>query len=320
MPATLLKLIFAILICVFLAKTLDIQLASLIDDVKAWHYLALAAGIPLTLSSLFSISRWQVFLRLNSIDEALPSLWKMSLVSQFQGLVFPSSQGGDAFRMFHIEQRHPDKRGMAGSTVIIERMMGLLVLCALTLCALPFLPSSDDYTTLIITVLVISCIAIGTQFLFSSRKIYALYSHLAFQNSLLSRLLGYIEKLHASTVSFPYQRALKSSLPYIFCYQISLISVVYLVFRAYGYDIPFVQHFALYPIIAILTMVPLTIGGLGVREGFFVYFYGLLDVPANVAVGASLANYTLMVLIPAACGGIIYLWDTIRDNRLKRTN
>mgnify|MGYP001112029718 FL=1 len=67
-------------------------------------------------------------------------------------------------------------------------------------------------------------------------------------------------------------------------------------------------------------MIPLTIGGLGVREGFFVYFYGLLDVPPNIAVSASLANYTLMVLIPAAGGGIIYLWDTIRDNRLKRTN
>ncbi|MBD0683558.1 MULTISPECIES: lysylphosphatidylglycerol synthase transmembrane domain-containing protein [unclassified Pseudomonas] len=320
MPATLLKLIFAILICVFLAKTLDIQLASLVDDVKAWHYLALAAGIPLTLSSFFSISRWQVFLRLNSIDEALPSLWKMSLISQFQGLVFPSSQGGDAFRMFHIERRHPDKRGTAGSTVIIERMIGLLVLCALTLCALPFLPSSENYTSLIITVFVISCIAISTQILFSSRKIHAFYSHLVFQNSLLSRLLGYIEKFHAGMVSFPYQRALRNSLPYILCYQVSLITVVYLVFRAYGYNIPFVQHFALYPVIAILTMIPLTIGGLGVREGFFVYFYGLLDVPANIAVSASLANYALMVLIPAACGGVIYLWDTIRDNRLKRTN
>ncbi|WP_053214335.1 lysylphosphatidylglycerol synthase transmembrane domain-containing protein [Pseudomonas sp. Q12-87] len=320
MPATLLRLIFAILIFVFLAKTLDIQLASLIDGIKAWQYLALAAGIPLTLSSFFSISRWQVFLRLNSIDEALPSLWKVSLVSQFQGLVFPSSQGGDAFRMLHIERRHPDKRGTAGSTVIIDRMMGLLVLCALTLCALPFLPKSDNYTSLNITVLVISCIAVGAQISFSSRKIHTLYSHLIFQNSLLSRLLGYIEKLHASTVSFPYQRALKSSLLYIFCHQISLILVVYLVFRAYGYDIPFVQHLALYPVIAILTMVPLTIGGLGVREGFFVYFYGLLDVPANVAVGASLANYTLMVLIPATCGAIIYLWDTLRDSRLKRIN
>ncbi|MNI75130.1 hypothetical protein D3C73_1312570 [compost metagenome] len=95
---------------------------------------------------------------------------------------------------------------------------------------------------------------------------------------------------------------------------------MYLVFRAYGYDIPFIQHFALYPVIAILTMVPITVGGLGVREGFFVYFYGLLDVPANIAVGASLANYTLMALIPATCGGFIYLWDTIRGNRQKDRN
>ncbi len=222
--------------------------------------------------------------------------------------------------MYYIERRHPNKRGTAGSTVIIERMIGLLVLCAFTLSALPFLPVADNLAPLIITVGTISAMAIGAQVLLTSKKIHALYSRRTVKNPFLSRLFKYIEQLHASTINFPYRQALTSSLLYICCYQISLISVVYLVFRAYGYDIPFIQHFALYPIIAILTMVPLTVGGFGVREGFFVYFYSLLGVPANIAVGVSLANYTIMALIPAACGGVIYLWDTIQENCLKSKN
>lgn len=320
MPLTFLKLLIAIFICVFLIHTFDLKLTALISDITAWHYLALAAVIPITLSSFFSVNRWQVFLRLNSIDEALANLWKINLVSQFQGLILPSSQGADAFRMFHIERRHPKKRGTAGSTVIIERMIGLLVLCTFTLFALPFLPASDNYTLLIMTIGAVSSIAVVIQIILTSKKIHALYSCRTVKNPVLTLLLGYIQKLHASTINFPYRKALTSSLLFICCYQISLISVVYLVFRAYGYDIPFIQHFALYPVIAILTMVPITVGGLGVREGFFVYFYGLLDVPANIAVGASLANYILMVLIPAACGGFIYLWDTLRENRLKDRN
>ncbi|WP_434672494.1 lysylphosphatidylglycerol synthase transmembrane domain-containing protein [Pseudomonas sp. R1-15] len=312
------KFFIALLISLFLIKTFNLDLAALTGEIKASHYLALAVAIPLTLSSFFSVSRWQVFLRLNSINETLTSLWKISLTSQFQGLIFPSSQGGDAFRMFHIERRHPDKRGKAGSTVIIERMIGLLVLCILTLSALPFLPASGNYVLLTTIVGIITSLAVGVQLLLTSKKIHALYSNLITKNSVIASVMRYIEKLHASTASFPYRKALSSSLPYIFCYQISLIMVVYLVFRAFGYDIPFAQHFALYPVIAILTMVPITIGGFGVREGFFVYFYGLLDVPANIAVGASIANYTIMVLIPAAFGGVIYFWDTVQESRLKR--
>ncbi len=126
--------------------------------------------------------------------------------------------------------------------------------------------------------------------------------------------IGYVEKLHAGAVHFPYKRALLPSILLISCYQCSLISVVYLVFRAYGYEIPFMQHVALYPVIAILTLIPITVGGLGVREGFFVYFYSMIGVPAHIAVGVSLVIYALMALLPAACGAVVYLWGSFREN------
>lgn len=317
MPVMLLKILVAALISAVLIRTFDLNLVALVGDITAWHYLALAAGIPLTLSAFFSASRWQVFLRMSSIDEELTSLWKLNLVSQFQGLIFPSSQGGDAFRMYYIERRHPNKRGAAGGTVIIERMIGLLVLCGFTLLALPFLPVTDHLAPLIIVVGTVSSIAVGGQLILTSKKIYAIYSHRIVKSTRFFRLLRYINQLHANTINFPYREALTSSLLYICFYQISLIFVVYLVFRAYGYDIPFIQHFALYPIIAILTMIPISVGGFGVREGFFVYFYSFLGVPADTAVSVSLANYTIMVMIPAACGGVIYLWDTLREHRLE---
>ena len=126
--------------------------------------------------------------------------------------------------------------------------------------------------------------------------------------------MSYAEKLHAGAINFPYKRALLPSVILIGCYQGSLISVVYFVFRAYGYDIPFMQHFALYPVIAILTLVPITIGGLGVREGFFVYFYSMIGVPPQVAIGVSLVNYSLMALLPAVFGAVVYLWSSFREN------
>lgn len=314
MPAILVKLLVAIVIGVFLVYKFDIKIATLFVEVSSWHFIAVAALIPVTLSAFFSVNRWQVFLRLNGIHERLVTLWKINLISQFQGLVLPSSQGADAFRIFYIEQRNPQKRGTAGSTVVVERMMGLLVLCAFTLLALPFLPDSKDHLSYIVLVAMISGGALAAQFVLVSKKIHCFYTSLAVRNRFIAKILGYVAKLHGGTIAFPYKKALLPSIVLIACYQVSLISVVYFVFRAYGYDIPFMQHVALYPVIAILTLVPITVGGFGVREGFFVYFYGMIGVPAHVAVGVSLMNYALMALIPAACGAVVYLSSSFREN------
>lgn len=314
MPATIARLFVAIVIGMFLVFKFDIKLTTLLTEISNWHFIAIAALIPVTLSAFFSVNRWQVFLQLNGIHERLTTLWKINLISQFQGLVLPSSQGADAFRIFYIEQRNPQKRGTAGSTVVVERMMGLLVLCAFTLTALPFLPASKDYLSLITLVVMISAGALTAQLILVSKKIHHYYSGFQSRNRFVRKILGYVEKLHAGTIHFPYKKALLPSILLISCYQASLISVVYFVFRAYGYDIPFMQHVALYPVISILTLVPITIGGFGVREGFFVYFYAMIGVPAHVAVGVSLMNYALMALIPAACGGVVYLWSSFREN------
>jgi uncharacterized membrane protein YbhN (UPF0104 family) len=58
-------------------------------------------------------------------------------------------------------------------------------------------------------------------------------------------------------------------------------------------------------------MVPVTIGGFGLREGVFVYFYSFIGVPAEVAVCSSILNYVILNLSPAALGGLLCLWDSV---------
>ncbi|MBZ9784462.1 flippase-like domain-containing protein [Pseudomonas sp. REP124] len=314
MPAILVKLFVAIAIGLFLVLKFDIKLTDLIADFSDWRFIAVAALLPVTVTAFLSANRWQVFLRQSGIDERLTTLWRISLISQFQGLVLPSSQGADAFRIFYIEKRNPHKRGIAGSTVIVERMMGLLVLCSFTLIALPFLPPSDDYLSLVAIVVIISAGAVVAQFILLSQTVHQLYNGVQYQSRIVRKVLGYVDKLHAGTINFPYKRALLPSIFLISGYQVSLISVVYLVFRAYGYDIPFMQHLALYPVISILTLIPITIAGFGIREGFFVYFYAMIGVPAHIAVGVSLVNYALMALVPAVLGAVVYMSSGFREN------
>jgi len=76
--------------------------------------------------------------------------------------------------------------------------------------------------------------------------------------------------------------------------------------RAYGMDPGMGRFLALMPTVDILSGLPISLGGVGVREGVFVLLLGsLASVPSATAVSISLAGYLMSALwgIPGA-----FLW------------
>jgi uncharacterized protein (TIRG00374 family) len=100
---------------------------------------------------------------------------------------------------------------------------------------------------------------------------------------------------------------------WIAAFQLSVVTVVHLLFLAFEQPVPFVQNLLMYPLIGLLTVVPVTVSGFGVREGGFVFFYSLVGVSAEVAVGVSLLTYLLVIGMPALLGGLLLLFDRGRQ-------
>ena len=67
-----------------------------------------------------------------------------------------------------------------------------------------------------------------------------------------------------------------------------------------------------YPLVILANILPITIGGLGVREGVAVFCLSFFDVPPEVAVAATFYLFLINVVAPALLGCIIIL----RSNRL----
>ncbi|MDV7391586.1 lysylphosphatidylglycerol synthase transmembrane domain-containing protein, partial [Arthrospira platensis SPKY1] len=201
----------------------------------------------------------------SGIIEGFFALWHINLKAQFQGLMIPSTQGFDILRIYYIDQRHPNRRGLAGSTVFIERMIGLVLLCLLSLAALPFIIRSREFFPLYLTIILISATVLVAMVLILSKKLHGFYTGHKFKNKTVARIFEYFDKFHGAVVYFPYKKVLPLSLIWIAGYQLAVVFTIYLVFCAYGYNIPFIQHVAIFPVIAILSMLPITIGGFGVR-------------------------------------------------------
>jgi uncharacterized membrane protein YbhN (UPF0104 family) len=73
--------------------------------------------------------------------------------------------------------------------------------------------------------------------------------------------------------------------------------------RAYGMEVPMGQFLALMPAVDLISGLPVSLGGLGVREGLFVFLLGnLASVSGPLAVSISLGGYLMSALwgIPGA--------------------
>lgn len=81
-----------------------------------------------------------------------------------------------------------------------------------------------------------------------------------------------------------------------------------------GLDISFATLFAFTPVALLTAMVPISIGGWGVREVTFVYFLGMAGIDAEAALSLSIAFGLLRVLV-GAIGGIA--WALINDDHYR---
>ena len=59
----------------------------------------------------------------------------------------------------------------------------------------------------------------------------------------------------------------------------------------------------------LLTMVPISIGGIGVRESGYIIFFGIIGLEKEAAVAISLTGFALTVLL-SLIGGAVYLLDS----------
>jgi uncharacterized protein (TIRG00374 family) len=75
---------------------------------------------------------------------------------------------------------------------------------------------------------------------------------------------------------------------------------------ALGFDLPFVVNLFVAPLNALVMALPITVGGIGVREGAFVLFYGAFGVPAETALLVSFCGL-LTVMVGHALGGLVFL-------------
>jgi len=266
-----------------------------------------------TLGYLISTFRWQRLLLAEGIR--LP-LWRLTLVyfeAAFFNLFLPTLIGGDIVRGYTI---YRITRGHNASipSILVDRLSGFAALVGIALIALglAFRRIHDPLVAVMILAVAASFSVVIAVLLHDRMKqrasgLLRIVRLTRFQ----AKLQGMVEALQRYR---GHHRALGQAILLSLLLQTLIVVTYYLIGAGLNLGVPIAYFFLYVPLITFVAMLPVSVAGLGVREGGAVYFFAKVGVDAATALTMSLVWFSL-TLVVSGLGGLVFLLDTHATKR-----
>lgn len=284
----------AVMLAVILPR---LRLSALLPDWKPENLAWLAGAVATTLAAVvLSAVRWQRVLAALDVPVRVGSLLSVSLAGQFVSNVLPSTIGGDVLRVSRLSSATSDSPASFAS-VVLERLTGWIVLPVLSLVGLALNPGLLRLGTA-------SRVAVGV----SLGTLLLLVGLLGSAAS--PRVLGrfaesegwqrFVGAVHLGIERFKRRPVRAASvLGAGFAYQLLIVLAAFLATRALGIGVSGTAIIAFMPAVAMLQVLPVSVGGLGVREGAFVLFLSSSGLGATIdqAIALGLLLYLVNLVV-----------------------
>ncbi len=262
-------------------------------DTSTIEWLLAALGVTF-IGIILSAVRWQRVLAVLDVRARVSSLASYQFAGLFVGNFLPSTIGGDVFRVTRLSAANGDRPDSFAS-VVLERLTGWIVLPVLALAGLALQPSLLHLGLASRLALVLS---VGTLLLLAAVLIVAGSRRLAGRFAANEGWTRFIGAVHLGVDSLRRRPgAAAGVLAVATVYQLSTVVAVYLSTRALGLHLPVAALLAFTPVVAMAQVLPISLNGLGVREGAFVLFLGPLGVGAGQAIAVGLVVYALTLTV-----------------------
>lgn len=267
------------------------------------------AGLLLyVLGQAMSAYRWQLLLGAEGIRIPYRSLVGYYFEGMFFNLFLPTLIGGDVVRAHRVYRRTAGEEGSVAS-IVVERLTGFAALLGIALVALILSdPSLRDPA--------ITWPILGAAFALTFGTMAMLHPGL---KGLLKRLhwgnfgekiLGFCEAIQRYRGR---QKVLGQAIALSLVFQAMVIFSYFFAARALGLAVPVAPFFLLVPVVVVVAMMPVSLGGLGIREGAAVYLFARVEMEATSALAMSL-TWFLLVFLASLPGGLVF---ALQDHRRK---
>ena len=238
-------------------------------------YFAAAIGVYLS-TLVLSAYRWRLLAAILRLDAPFTDFLAFRFIATFANSLIPGVAGGDALRAIYLGRR-TSRLGEAVASVLADRIVGLIGLFWLAASAAILLKERGLPSVLTTLPILTGLIALA---LFVASPLIIRFVQL--MPSRLSRYGGFI------VTYLKHRSALLAPLALSVVVQSVLAVCQYLLALGIGIDAPLSLFLLFVPIAGVFASLPLTINGLGVREGAYLVLFGIAGVDRTNAIALGL--------------------------------
>lgn len=266
-----------------------------------------AAVVAFGVVIVAAILRWGILLRVQNIAVPLPSLSALFMIGLFFNFLMPGGTGGDVAKIFYLIRSTPDRKAAAVLATLVDRMVGLFSLIFLSAILIAI-----NYSTLVASLGSQASGVFKAFVILLSAAVFGLFSSFVIigfgvVDKLPVKLPGRAMLLELTAAYAAYGKEWKATLAAAglsILIHICSFVMFYFAARSIALSPPILDFCAKMPVISTLTALPLSVSGIGVREGLFAMFFP--SFPTALAALIGTLGF-LAMLVWGLLGGALYL-------------
>ena len=303
----------SILLLVLLFRQADEK--SLLEIIKGINKpLFCLSFLVASLTYILGVWRWATLLKAVNINIPLKRIITSFSGGIFFSLFLPSTIGGDFLRSVD-RSVHTKKPKEVIATILLDRLSGYIGLVILAILAM-FLGWKvlEDSSVLISLGIIIGLLAVVLLVLFNKFLYTRINGFLKNPNA--GKIRDMITELHEEIHLFRDKpKVVIKNIFISILVQATPPLTFYIIALSLGLKISLVYFFIFLPIIGAISLLPISIGGLGLRDASTIFFFAKVGVGKNLAFAMSLLSFSF-ILFYGVAGGLIYVL-TVHNRRLQ---
>jgi uncharacterized protein (TIRG00374 family) len=249
--------------------------------------------------------RWQLLLSARGTRVPVTALFGYYMIGMFLNNFLPSAVGGDVVKACYLGRR-TGKLGEAAASVFLERFTGLLGLGLTSLVTLALgyglAAPAGTLAAVLGTAALLGLLGLLLWWAPAEAAVQA-----AVRRLLPGRAATRVQAAYGAVAVYRHDRLCLAGAVALSAVIHALYAFFYaLVARCLGRPIDATWFLLFLPLVNLVTMLPISVGGLGVREALLVYLFAGVGVPAADVLSVSLTAYALNTLLSVA-GGLLML-------------
>jgi glycosyltransferase 2 family protein len=303
----ILRIVISVSLIIFLVKTQIKDFSSIIEILKSSNKILLLLSLSTHIFGIWITAfRWRTLLDTQNVKLSTGVLSVTVLIGFFFNNFLPTSIGGDVFRTYDASKKGKIPLGTSASVIIVERFSGVVSAAVFAIVALFLGFTAIGNQPIIIPIVIFFVISVIIAVIIINPSVFGI-RRLFNRFKFLRKIKEKLSNVFTTFASFKKHKVvLLKVLIYSFLLQFAVVLNYYLAALALGIDLGLAAFIFIVPVVSIIAMIPISIGGIGLRENSLVFIMVALGAANEEAALCSLLLLLMLILV-GMVGGIVYI-------------